>query len=184
MPKLLRPLLSALLPLLMLSACSGTAVHNEGLRTGLEMQAYPVGFLPGIQLRHQVGELDAVFFRLGANFTDRADFGEHASEKGTGFGLGMGWRHMLTGDVQTPGWLWGARVDMWDLEIDWQDPDDSGTTQVLVVQPTVEVGYGWILEGGGRLEFMLGAGAEINFDTDGEDVGEGAIGLLGLTWYP
>lgn len=36
----------------------------------------------------------------------------------------------------------------------------------------------------GRFETTLGLGMEINVDTDGEEVGEGAIVLFGLTWLP
>ena len=39
-----------------------------------------------------------------------------------------------------------------------------------------------IFKSGGHLG--AGLGAEINVDTDGEDVGEGAIFLLGVTWLP
>jgi hypothetical protein len=45
----------------------------------------------------------------------------------------------------------------------------------------VEGGYGFRLGARWRLNVFLAAGAEINVDTDGEDVGEGAIGLLGVS---
>jgi hypothetical protein len=75
-------------------------------------------------------------------------------------------------------------MDVWDLIIDWKDPGRMGSTETLVLQPTAEVGYGWNTAGVGRIELGLGLGAEINVDTDGEDVGEGAIFLIAVTWLP
>ena len=139
--------------------------------------------IPGIQLRHDVNETDAVYVRAAANLTERSDFGEHDDESGSGFGVGVGWRRAMSTTLDDDGWMIGARVDVWSLEIDWEDdPNREGTTDIIVLQPTVEGGYGWSFERGDRIELMIGVGAEINVDTDGEDVGEGAIGLLGLTW--
>ena len=47
--------------------------------------------------------------------------------------------------------------------------------------PTVEAGYTFRLAQGWRLNLFAAGGAEINVSTDGEDVGEGAIGLLGFS---
>jgi len=154
------------------------------LQLGLEVQAYPAGVIPGVHARWALDRSSALTARVAANITDRGDFGEFEDESGEGFGAGVGYRRALEGSLASDGWLWGARVDLWSLEIDWEDPGRSGTTDILVLQPTVEFGYGWALGSGGRLELVAGAGAEINVDTDGEDVGEGAIGLLGLTWIP
>ena len=78
----------------------------------------------------------------------------------------------------------GARIDFWDLEVDWKDrnPSRSGTTETLVVQPLVEGGYRFSLGGGWRAQLMSGIGAEINTGVDGEDVGEGAILLVSLVF--
>ena len=50
-----------------------------------------------------------------------------------------------------------------------------------MLQPAIEGGYGWNV-GSGRVELTATVGAEINIHTNGEDVGEGAIGLLGVTY--
>ena len=53
---------------------------------------------------------------------------------------------------------------------------------MLVLQPTLEGGYSWLLDQGRwSLDLSLGLGAEINLDEDGEDVGDGAIVLLGVS---
>jgi hypothetical protein len=61
-----------------------------------------------------------------------------------------------------------------------------------VLQPTLEGGYSWLLGAGSwSLDLTAGLGAEINLQEDGnlpagstqrEDVGEGAIFLLGLSF--
>lgn len=170
-----------------LAALAGASCTTAaGDRIGAEIQAYPAGVIPGLHARHLVNDgADAITLRIAANITERGDFGEHEDESGSGFGLGAGWRHAVNGTLETDGWLYGARLDVWSLDIDWEDPGPrTGSTDILVVQPTVEVGYGWSFADGGRLELTAGLGAEINVDTDGEDVGEGAIGLIGLTWLP
>lgn len=156
-----------------------------GPLVGREIQAYPAGVVPGVQLRWYPTDRDAVFLRAGANLTDRRDWGEHDDESGWGLGGGVGWRRTLGPGFHSAGWHVGARLDLWALEIDWRDPGPRrGMTDIVVLQPTAEIGHGWISERYGRFELTLGLGAEINVDTDGEDVGEGAIALLGFTWIP
>lgn len=169
------PRLLLSLPLLTASCATGPAA------VGVELQAYPAGLIPGLHVQTPLDELSSLTFRAAANLTDRQDFGEFDNEEGDGFGGGIGYRRYL--ERGREGWLFGGRVDLWDLEIDWEDPGPvTGTTDILVLQPTAEVGYGFRLgEDGWRIELTLGLGAEINIDTDGEDVGEGAILLLGIT---
>lgn len=151
-------------------------------RYGAELQAYPAGLIVAGHAQYPWSESEVITLRAGYNLTERGDFGEHDDEEGGGPGFGVGYRRLL-GVPGEDGWLVGGRVDLYFLEIDHEDdaPPASGTTDVVVLQPTVEGGYGWNLASG-RLEATLAVGAEINVDTDGEDVGEGAIGLLGVTW--
>lgn len=173
--------LTALTGTMLLASCA--SYRNEPVAFGAEMQAYPAGVIPGLQVRRRLNDADAVFVRVAANLTERNDWGEHDDESGSGFGGGVGWRRALGGSLDEDGWIIGARVDLWSLEVDWKDPGPrSGSTDVLVLQPTLEGGHGWTRAGGDRIEATLGLGAEINVDTDGEDVGEGAIVLLGITW--
>ncbi|MEZ6002687.1 MAG: hypothetical protein R3F17_08000 [Planctomycetota bacterium] len=151
---------------------------------GPELQVYPAGVIGGVRWEWPNYANDVWFGRFGYNRADRGDFGEHDSEEGGGFGLGTGWRRW-NNETHT-GWHYGARVDVWKLEIDWRDqtPVTSGTSKTLVLQPTLEGGYSWPMGEEGRLDLTLGLGAEINLDTDGEDVGEGAILLLGVSFIP
>ena len=51
-----------------------------------------------------------------------------------------------------------------------------------MLQPTVEAGYTLRLDERWRCNVFAALGAEVNVDTDGEDVGDGAIGLLGVSF--
>lgn len=168
----------ALFPLLLLPACAATAA-------GPEVQLYPAGLIGAAHFQYALGEDDALTWRIGANLTERGDFGEHDDESGSGFGGGVGWRRTVEdGPDPGVGWVWGARVDFWQMDIDWKDraPLRRGNTETVVFQPTVEAGYLWPLGGGWRAQILAGLGAEINTGEDGEDVGEGLILLVGVTF--
>ena len=172
-------------------ACSTVGTSTPGsaqaserpLSFGVAAQVYPAGVIVTGHARHKRSEEDALFLRAGYNFTDRQDFGEHDNEEGDGPGFGFGWRHYYSPGADQ-GWLSGARLDLFFLEIDWVDDPPtpgSGATDIVVLQPAIEGGYGWNV-GSGRVELTATVGAEINIHTNGEDVGEGAIGLLGVTY--
>lgn len=151
---------------------------------GLELQAYPAGVIPAIHAQFPVSSHGVVLARVGYNATDRGDWGEHDEEDGGGPGGGLGYRHYFGEDLG--GWMLGGRVDFWSLNVDWEDdaPPRSGETDVFVIQPAVEGGYGFRLGERLRLDLALALGVEINARTDGESVGQGAILLGGaaLTW--
>jgi hypothetical protein len=88
-------------------------------------------------------------------------------------------------DAPGEGWSVGARADLWRLRIDWRDdgpPSRTGLSRVTVFVPAVEGGHSWKLEDGARFDLTLGLGYEFNLDTDGRDVGEGAILTLGASF--
>lgn len=168
---------------LYLLAASAYADTNSAPNWGVELQVYPTGLIPGLRYEWQIREQDVVFARLAYNFTERSDFGEHDDESGGGAGIGFGWRHWK--DRMSQDWHYGARLDIWTLDIDWRDNLPSlrtGETDILVLQPSAELGYSWLKPDGSRVDLTAGLGVEINVDTDGEDVGEGIIALFGVTW--
>ncbi len=160
----------------------------------LEAQIYPAGgiLVGGARL----GPLDV---HAGWNRTRRGDFGEHDNERGGGPGIGASiWRRgapgapgALSGLLGVAGLHAGLRIDVWYLDIDWWDrvpggitgpptpARRTGSTQITVFQPTVRLRFDLP---GAPLSLTAAVGAEINVTTDGEDVGDGAIGLLGLRW--
>jgi hypothetical protein len=146
---------------------------------GVTLQAYPAGIQAQAEVVWPLQTHHSLFVRAGYNFTDRQDFGEHDNEEGGGPGATLGYRYTFreSGD----GWFVGARTDLWLLDIDWKDPGRAGSTDVVVLQPTFEAGYRKVLQGGWSISPFLALGAEINVRTRGEDVGEGAIFLGGVS---
>ena len=178
-----RRLAPTLLTLTMLAACRAP-VEGAYRALGAELQAYPAGVISTVHAGlSECGEAE-LRLHAGWNETDREDWGDHHDEQGGGPGLGFSGRRYFGEGLD--GWFIGARADLWFLEIDWiQNPGTplarSGDSDVIVLQPTVFGGYRWALGDAWALELSVAGGAEINVHTSGEDVGEGAIGLLGLS---
>jgi len=175
------------IPILVLAACSllglttarYTPAQVPAFSPLLEAQVYPAGgiLVGGVRL----GPFDV---HAGWNLARRGNFGKHDNERGGGPGLGAGiWRSggpgMAGGLLGVAGLHAGLRVDLWYLDIDWRDRATRGSTQITVLQPTIRLRFDLP---GTPLAMTAAAGAEINMTTDGEDVGEGAIGLVGLRW--
>lgn len=162
---------------------AGATAHGaRPLVVGVEAQVYPTGLLAGPRIEVALGEVDAFHARAAVHYADRGDAGEHDDEEGDGWGIGIGWRRWL--EAYGTGWSLGARLDYWRLDLDWRDdgpPLREGNTDVDVLVPSLEGGYSWAIRGG-RFDLTLGLGYELNVETDGEDVGEGAILLLGVSF--
>lgn len=170
----MRPLIF-LIPGFILALSTLTA---QARALGPELRVYPAGLIPGVRGEVSLGDTDLLLFHASYNITNRRAWGEHDDESGGGAGLGLGWLRQL--DSASGGWVLGARLDYWQLEIDWEDSGRSGRSDVHVLQPTVVGGYRWN-SGRWRLETSLSLGREINVSTDGEDVGQGWILLAGLS---
>ncbi len=78
------------------------------------------------------------------------------------------------------GWHLGVRTDVWFMDIDWTDPNDSGRTDIVVLQPTAQGGYTFLLGNDWVIDATASFGAEINVKETGDPVGQGAILLLGV----
>ncbi len=146
---------------------------------GIEIQTYPTGQIPSLNYAYSFGENAAIEARIGYNFVDHRDLGVQDDEKGGGFGGSIGYAHRIWSLLRL-----GVRTDIWWNEIDWKmDPDTpqevTGTTNVTVFQPTLTLDYPIPL-GNWFLTPRIAFGAEINVQTDGEEVGQGAILLGGV----
>jgi hypothetical protein len=149
------------------------------LKFGLELQAYPTGFLPGVRADIYLSDFSKVHFRAGYNVVRHGDAGEHDDERGGGPGFTIGYDIL---PVANHRWTFGLRSDLWFNKVDWSDdqPARSGTTNVVVVQPTLQAGFRMPI--GELVEILptLSFGYEINVQTKGEEVGQGPILLLGV----
>jgi hypothetical protein len=88
---------------------------------------------------------------------------------------------------QLDGWFVGARLDVWSLKIDWKDnrgkPNRrNGSSNIWVMQPSADFGYGFRVDERSRWNVFVAGGAEINVSTAGKSVGQGPIGLVGVSW--
>jgi len=168
-----------------IALCLGLGLASCAARSaGPEVQAYPAGVIAGMHFQYPLGDQDSLTWRFAANITERGDFGEHDDESGSGFGGGIGWRRLLADQGPGDGWVLGARMDFWQLDVDWEDrnPTARGNTETLVVQPTLEAGVQLPMNDKWSVQLMAALGVEINTGVDGEDIGEGAIFLLGATF--
>lgn len=163
----------------------------------LETQAYPAGVIPGI--RFDVFFSNDLFFnsRIGYNLTNRRDWGKHDNEKGGGPGFSLGFERS---NFLKNNFSLNLRSDFWIMKIDWEnyeyrtcEPGDicpqvlnaqrfttSGTSSIIIFQPTLSTGYYIPLRKSMFIKPTLSFGYEINISTSTEPVGEGAIFLVGV----
>lgn len=152
---------------------------------GIELQVYPTGIMPGLRGEAMLNEQNELHIRVGANLFDHRDLGVQEEEIGGGGGFTLGYRRYLKEEQQ--GFFLGVRSDFWFNTNNWRNeigtPQESnGTTNIVVVQPTAEAGYRFPLKNSGwTLAPALGFGYEVNVISNGEDVGQGPILLIGLS---
>jgi len=148
---------------------------------GIELQQYPTGFLLGAQAEFGFKAHQSFDFRLGYNLVDHRDQGKHANEEGGGFGFTLGYRYYF--QAQNTRFFLGIRSDLWFNKIEWQDgPTDSGTTDIVILQPTIIGGYLFLIKEKWSVTPTLAFGYEINIVEDGEPIGQGPILLWGLNF--
>ncbi len=157
--------------------------QNRVTDFGLEVQVYPTGIIPGIRAEKSINKHDAVTARLGYQIINHRDLGLHDDEKGSGFGASIGYKHYF--QRYFDGLSLGIRLDGWYNSIDWITETDAGdikgNSKIIVLQPTTELGWTFVLGDNFVLTPAIAAGFEKNIKTDGEETGEGLILLVGVT---
>ena len=148
-----------------------------------ELQVYPTGVIPGVRFELALDDRQAVHLRLGIQEIDHRDEGVQDDEQGEGAGFTLGYKRYLRPGLT--GLAFSFRTDVWFNSLDWRNnigtPEEtSGRTNVTVLQPTVELSWHRSLGSKYFVTPSAAAGFEINVDTDGEDVGEGFIFLVGV----
>ena len=155
-----------------------------GSAGGLEIQVYPTGIIPGIIWYASINQNDFVHARVGYNFVRHGSAGLHEDERGDGWGGSLGYDRRLR--FRRMNWLVGLRCDVWQNKLKWKNDiggasEMSGISKVTVVQPTFRLSYPLRL-GSSFILPSIAFGSEINVKTKGEEVGEGLILLLGLSY--
>lgn len=145
-----------------------------------EVRGYPAGVIASVGVLLPLDARTDWGASLLYNHAERGNNGEHDDESGDGGGVGLELRRFY--GTQRSAWFYGVRAELFRIDIDWQDPGRSGSSKTTVLQPTARAGYRLPSAiAGTAVEFTLGLGAEINLSTQGEQVGDGAIGLAGIT---
>lgn len=168
--------------LLILAPFFGSA-QNELLLIGPEYNFYPAGHLIGLQAEYSPNKNHHSFnARLAANITRRKNFsGLNDNEWGNGYGGSLGYRYYFQPDCH--GLYLGTRADLWFININWSDSSaviKEGTTEIIVLQPTFELGYLFKLGKGWEIGTAFVNGAEINVKMKGDPVGQGWVSLWQL----
>lgn len=118
-------------------------MRTGALLDGFEFQAYPTGLIPGLRIEKGIGTKSAVHLRLGYQWIRHRDLGVHEDERGNGYGFTLGYRRYFSEGFR--GVSISSRCDLWFNKLDWEDTDIaipvSGTSDIVVVQPTLELGY-------------------------------------------
>ncbi len=161
-----------------------TYTRDYGGEIGFELQVYPTGVIPGVRFETDIDDFSTFHLRLGAQTIRHQDFGVHDDERGNGVGASIGYKRYRK--LGYEGFSWSLRSDLWFNTLDWTDnpgttDEVSGTTDVLVLQPTVELSWLFLPVSNLFVTPSFSAGFEINIQTEGEEVGQGFIYILGLT---
>ena len=163
----------------LLLALSLLPLAAQAVEPYAEVRGYPAGGIFSAGLLFDAGNQYEWGVSALYNRAERGNNGKHDNESGDGFGGGIEARRFH--NVSRSGWFYGVRAELFQLDIDWRDPGRSGSTDIVVLQPTARLGYRFFRSGAPfSVELAGGLGAEINLDTKGEKVGEGAIGLFGI----
>jgi hypothetical protein len=160
------------------------SAQNNVLDIDFEFQVYPTGLIPGCKIEKGFAAKNAVHLRLGYQIIDHRDLGVQDDETGTGYGFTLGYKRYIKDGFKA--WYLGIRNDIWFNQIDWKSnsasPDKNmGTTDIIVVQPTAELGYLWKLSEDWIISPSFAFGWEVNIQTEGEETGQGSILLFGLS---
>lgn len=175
---------SLLLLIILCQWSQGQSVRTRGAQSlGFGIQIYPAGTIYNLKSAWAVSAKGELIGKLGYNIAQRENFGEHDSEEGNGPGFTFAYKRYLR--TAFKGWYAEGRMGMWFLDIDWRDntPSASGNTDISVIQPTLGIGYDFPLRNERiKLGLLVAFGYEVNVITSGEEVGQGGISLLGLSF--
>ena len=144
-----------------------------------QVQLYPTGLIPGVKIDHSIGTYSRLSFRLGANIFDHRDLGFQEMEEGSGFGFSVGYQYYFNSGFE--GLHVELKNDVWWNSVDWQTDNFNGTTDIVVLQPTLNLGYTMFWGSSFFISPSLGFGWEWNARVSGAPTGQGAIGLIGLS---
>ena len=168
--------------ILLLLLCKSTfAQYPNSYAIGSSAQIYPSGLIVNGHFGFNISRQDMIYLFGGYNFVDRQDYGEHDKESGTGYGFGLSWRHYRY--PYKSGLSLGGRLQVWIMSLDWEnsEPQSTGVTDLVVLQPTLQLAYSYLFAGEYfSLDALIAAGGDINLQTKGDKIGQNIILLIGV----
>lgn len=153
-----------------------------GFRTtdiGGQFQWYPSGTISSLHLAFNARMHHSIVVQLGYNNVKANDNGEKAEEKGSGWGGALGYRYYFKPFPHK--FFLGARADIYKMKIDWAQGILTGQTKTWMLQPTVEIGYTFIINDQAFITPFVANGVQVNLKTDGDKVGDGFVTLVGIS---
>ena len=155
---------------------------------GAEVQWYPAGWLIGPVANYRITPKHILNTRIAINIANRHNWsGLNDDERGVGYGGSIGYRYLFHPSKNS--FFIGTRGDLFRSVIKWKNKpgtpqETSGSTTIIVYQPSAELGY-WLNTAHDKLHIVFagGAGKEINVKTTGREVGQGGMWLLSISMF-
>ena len=151
---------------------------------GGDLQAYPTGIVLNARYEQAIKWNHGINFNIGYNRFSHPRWGVHDVEHGGGPGVSVGYRYYIRWGLKR--YFVGGNVGLWYNRAQWKDNEDtpketSGNSNLLTLHYIAETGYCWIIK---NLPFGIAPyfaiGAKRNVKTDGDDIREGVLFILGI----
>ncbi|HJS53161.1 MAG TPA: DUF3575 domain-containing protein [Chitinophagaceae bacterium] len=146
---------------------------------GGQFQWYPSGTITSLHVAFNARMHHSVLVQLGYNKANREDRGEKENETGSGWGGAIGYRYYFKPFPHK--FFIGAKADIWRMNFDWTEAAATGESKTWTLQPTFDIGYTFFINDQAFITPYISNGVTINLKTDGENVGQGFITLIGIS---
>jgi hypothetical protein len=146
---------------------------------GAEFQDYYRGNMTCLHLAYNFPIHSGIQFRVGYNKSNWKGAGLHDNEEGQGPVFSLGYRYYTL--VRPHGFFFGAHLDFSRLTIDWREGAITGTSKISALQPTIELGYMFLINDMVFITPSVGTGIQTNLKTEGQKVGDGSVFTTGIS---
>ena len=146
---------------------------------GAEFLTSSKGNTTSLLLAYNLPVHHAFLLRAGYTSSKWKEKGNHDYEEGSGPGVSLGYRYYFL--VRPHGFFLGVNAQAWKLSIDWREGTTTGKTKTWGLQPTVEMGYMFLINDMFFISPTISSGIQSNFKTEGQEVGEGFITRFGIS---
>lgn len=155
-----------------------TIIHGQDITDlSFNLQVYPTGIITQLSIDKTIGPKSLVGLRIGSNVFRHRDLGVHDDEKGQGFGFTPTYTYYF--NENRTQWNITLKNDFWWSSVDWYDLVNTdmlvGESDIIVLQPTADIAYTFVIGNSFIITPSLAAGWEWNIKTTG---GEPTGGLL------